>query len=96
MAPNGGRTALLDRLISDYPIDGVADLTWQCCDTYNIESRVVGNSVEKAHGLPFLHVETDYSNSDTEQLRTRIEVFLEMAKLQSSARLATQRRERWH
>ncbi len=94
MAPNSGRIALLDRLIKDYRIDGVVDLTWQCCHTYNIESRVVGNSVEKAHGLPFLHVETDYSNSDVEQLRTRIEAFLEMAKWQSSTRFATQGQER--
>lgn len=88
MAPNSGRIALQDRLINDYRIDGVVDLTWQCCHTYNIESRVVGNSVEKAHGLPFLHVETDYSNSDVEQLRTRIEAFLEMTRWRPSARAA--------
>jgi benzoyl-CoA reductase/2-hydroxyglutaryl-CoA dehydratase subunit BcrC/BadD/HgdB len=81
--------ALLDRLISEYSIDGVVDLTWHCCHTYNIESPVIGDSVEKAHGLPFLHVETDYSNADVEQLRTRIEAFLEMARWESSARTAT-------
>ena len=29
-------------------------------------------------GLPFLHLETDYSDSDRETLRVRIEAFLEM------------------
>jgi benzoyl-CoA reductase/2-hydroxyglutaryl-CoA dehydratase subunit BcrC/BadD/HgdB len=89
ITPNTGRPALLDRLISEYRIDGVVDLTWHCCHTYNIESRVVGDFVEKGRCLPFLHVETDYSNSDLEQLRTRIEAFLEMARWGSSAHVAT-------
>ncbi len=79
ITPNNGRLSLLDRLIREYRIDGVVDLTWQCCHTYNIESRVISDSVDKGHGLPFLHVETDYSDSDVEQLRTRIEAFLEMS-----------------
>lgn len=84
ITPNQGRLDLLDRLISEYKIEGVVDLTWQCCHTYNIESRVIGELVEQRRGLPFLHVETDYSNSDIEQLRTRIEAFLEMVRTQSA------------
>ncbi len=80
MSPNSGRLNLLDSLIDEFRIDGVVDLTWQCCHTYNIESRVVGEMVEQQRGLPFLHIETDYSNSDVEQLRTRIEAFLEIVK----------------
>ena len=83
--------ALLDSVIGEYRIDAVVDLTWQCCHTYNIESRVIGDSVEKVHNLPFLHIETDYSSSDVEQLRTRIEAFLEMARWQSSGRRAAQK-----
>ncbi len=85
ITPNKGRMALLDRLIGEYKINGVVDLTWQCCHTYNIESRIIGDSVERVHGIPFLHVETDYSKADVEQLRTRIEAFLEMAGWRSSA-----------
>lgn len=88
MTPNSGRLLLLDGLVSEFSVDGVVDLTWQCCHTYNIESRVVGDAMEKGRGLPFLHVETDYSNSDVEQLRTRIEAFLEMARWQSASRMA--------
>lgn len=29
---------------------------------------------------PYLHLETDYAEHDTEQLKTRIEAFLEMVK----------------
>jgi len=39
---------------------------------------VVKESLQKHPGLPFLHIETDYSSADIEQLRTRIEAFLEM------------------
>jgi len=91
MTPNAGRQVLLNRLIGEFSVDAVVDLTFQCCHTYNIESHVIGNSVEKSFGLPFLHVETDYSQSDVEQLRTRIEAFLEMARWRSSARTTMQR-----
>jgi benzoyl-CoA reductase/2-hydroxyglutaryl-CoA dehydratase subunit BcrC/BadD/HgdB len=94
ITPNTGRMALIDSLIGEYRIDAVVDLTWQCCHTYNIESRVIGDSIEKVHNLPFLHIETDYSSSDVEQLRTRVEAFLEMAKWQSSGRRGTQRASR--
>jgi benzoyl-CoA reductase/2-hydroxyglutaryl-CoA dehydratase subunit BcrC/BadD/HgdB len=30
--------------------------------------------------LPFLQIETDYSETDTEQLKARIEAFLEMLR----------------
>jgi len=91
MTPNTGRQLLLNRLIGEFSVDAVVDLTFQCCHTYNIESQVIGNSVEKGFGLPFLHVETDYSQSDVEQLRTRIEAFLEMARWRSSARATIQK-----
>ena len=91
MTPNTGRLVLLRRLIEEFSVDAVVDLTLQCCHTYNIESQVIGDSVEKGFGLPFLHVETDYSQSDVEQLRTRIEAFLEMARWRSSARAAIQK-----
>ena len=91
MTPNTGRMVLLRRLIEEFSVDAVVDLTFQCCHTYNIESQVIGNSVEKGFGLPFLHVETDYSQSDVEQLRTRIEAFLEMARWRSSARATIQK-----
>jgi benzoyl-CoA reductase/2-hydroxyglutaryl-CoA dehydratase subunit BcrC/BadD/HgdB len=32
-------------------------------------------------GIPLLRIETDYSDEDAGQLRTRIEAFLEMVKL---------------
>ena len=80
MSPNPGRYKLLAEMIGDFSVDGVVDLTWQACHTYNVESYSIGKFVEEKFHLPFLHLETDYSESDTEQLRVRIEAFLEMVK----------------
>ncbi len=91
MTPNSGRLALIDNIIAEYRVDGVVDLAWQCCHTYNIESRVIGDQVENIYKLPFLHVETDYSGSDVEQLRTRIEAFLEMTRSNSACRRGAKR-----
>jgi benzoyl-CoA reductase/2-hydroxyglutaryl-CoA dehydratase subunit BcrC/BadD/HgdB len=80
MSPNPGRYKLLTELIDGFSVDGVVDLTWQACHTYNVESYSIGRFVDEKFHLPFLHLETDYSESDTEQLRVRIEAFLEMVK----------------
>ncbi len=79
MSPNEGRMRLLEQMIADFHIGGVIDLTWQACHTYNVESFLVGKLVEK-HRLSFLHLETNDSESDSENLRVRIEAFLEMIK----------------
>jgi benzoyl-CoA reductase/2-hydroxyglutaryl-CoA dehydratase subunit BcrC/BadD/HgdB len=78
MSPNTKRIDLLKKMISEFQIDGVIDLTWQACHTYNLESYFVAKAVKQDLGLPFLQLETDYSQSDIETLRVRIEAFLEM------------------
>ncbi|MFO7913399.1 MAG: 2-hydroxyacyl-CoA dehydratase family protein [Desulfotignum sp.] len=65
-------------MIPAFSVDGVVDLTWQTCHTYNIESVHISRMVQEDFNLPFLHIETDYSESDTEQLRVRIQAFIEM------------------
>ena len=78
MSPNTGRLDLLESMVNDFSVDGVVDLTWQACHTYNIESFSVEKFLQEKTGTPLLHLETDYSDSDTEQLRVRIEAFIEM------------------
>ena len=78
MSPNNGRLALLKDMMEDFSVDGVIDLTWQACHTYNIESFLVNELVQSRLDVPVLHLETDYTESDTEQLRVRIEAYLEM------------------
>ncbi len=78
MTPNAGRLELLDRLTQEMRPHGVVDLTWHCCHTYNVESPIVAAHMLEKHGLPTLHIETDYADADVEQLRTRVEAFLEI------------------
>jgi benzoyl-CoA reductase/2-hydroxyglutaryl-CoA dehydratase subunit BcrC/BadD/HgdB len=77
MTPNNGRLDLIKRLAVEYQVDGVVDLTWQACHTYNIESFTVKNFVKDQLNLPFLQIETDYSDSDAGQIKVRVEAFLE-------------------
>lgn len=77
MSPNPYRMELMQNMIEEFKIDAVVDLTWQACHTYNIEAFEVGKLV-KDKGLPYLHLESDYSSSDLETLKIRIEALLEM------------------
>jgi benzoyl-CoA reductase/2-hydroxyglutaryl-CoA dehydratase subunit BcrC/BadD/HgdB len=77
MSNNNGRLDLIERLAKEYQVDGVVDLTWQACHTYNIESFTVKNFVKDKLNLPFIQVETDYSDSDVGQIKVRVEAFLE-------------------
>lgn len=77
MTPNPKRLDLLRDIIKRYRIEGVVELTWDGCHTYNIESFLVEECVQAAD-IPYLHIVTDYSENDTGQLQTRIEAFLEL------------------
>lgn len=79
MSPNQHRMELLDEMIDEFKVDAVIDLTWQACHTYNIESHQVGKLVKQKE-IPYLHLESDYSTSDVEALKVRIEALLEMVE----------------
>lgn len=78
MSPNPGRYAAVGKLARDFAADAVVDLTWQGCQTYDVESFFLRGFVHEDLGLPYLQIVTDYAEADTEQLRIRIEAFLEM------------------
>ena len=46
--------------------------------TYNVEAGKIGRFVREEKHIPYLHVETDYSQSDVGQLNTRIAALIEM------------------
>ena len=77
MTPNKNRYELLGRLIEEYKVDGVVEMTLQACHTYNVEARSIEKFV-KGKGVPYIHVETDYSQEDIGQLNTRMTAFVEM------------------
>lgn len=80
MTPNGARLELLSDLIREFRVEGVVELTWQGCHTYNIEAFTVREHVSAEMALPYLQIETDYSESDRERLRLRVQAFLELVR----------------
>ena len=78
MTPNPNRLELLGRLIDEYKVDGVVEMTLQACHTYNVETLAIRRFVNEKKNIPYISVETDYSQADIGQLNTRIAAFLEM------------------
>lgn len=78
MSPNPGRIEALEEMIDDYQVDGVIEVILQACHTFAIESERVKKFVTNQKKLPFLSLETDYSQTDSGQINTRISAFLEI------------------
>ena len=76
MSPNNSRMQYIDEMIDEYQVDGVIEIILQACHTYNIESHYVKQTVTNK-GKSYLMIETDYSQADKGQIRTRLEAFLE-------------------
>ncbi len=77
MTPDTNRLELLDRLCQQFKVDGVVEMTLQSCHPYSIETYTIKTHLQKK-GIPYLHLETDYSTADIGQLATRAGAFLEM------------------
>lgn len=75
--PNEERAENIVRLAKDYDVDGVIYYSLLFCAPYGVESYKVKKAVEEA-GVPFLYIETDYSQGDSQQIATRVQAFLEM------------------
>ena len=77
--PNKARIDRILQLIRDFKVEGVVYCVLQACHLYNMEAYTVRRALDGV-GIPLLKIETDYSQEDIEQLRTRVEAFLEMIK----------------
>ena len=75
--PNTGRVDDILRLAKEYDVDGVIDVNLKFCCLYDTEGYTVEKALKDA-GIPVLGIETDYTDADAEQLRTRIQAFVEM------------------
>ncbi len=75
--PNTGRIEDIIRMAKEYKVDGVIDVNLKFCSLYDTEGFVVEKALKEA-GIPVLGIETDYTDSDAQQLRTRIGAFIEM------------------
>ena len=77
MTPDKRRMDLLRKLVPEYKVDGVVEIDLQACTAYAVESYTVRGLMEELD-VPYMAIETDYSASDSGQLATRLEAFLEM------------------
>lgn len=80
MTPNNRRIDTLRQMADDYRAECVIELVWQACLTYDVESNRVKRFAEEQLGLPYLHIETDYSPSDSTRIALRVEALLETVR----------------
>ncbi|HHT63903.1 MAG TPA: 2-hydroxyacyl-CoA dehydratase [Clostridia bacterium] len=75
--PNTGRIDDILRLVKEYHVDGVIECNLQFCGLYSTEAYLVQQKLKEAD-VPYMHLETDYSEQDLEQIRTRVQAFIEL------------------
>lgn len=68
----------LKQMVKDYKVEGVVYHVLRGCLVYDFEYQLIE---EEMVGIPVIRVETDYNEEDIEQLRIRIEAFIELIKL---------------
>ncbi len=78
-ADNRRRIYRIRRLIGDYRIQGVIYHVLRGCLVYDYEYRQLEAEMGRL-GIPVIRVETDYNEEDVEQLRIRVEAFMELIK----------------
>jgi len=74
--PNSDRLDHVKQMYGDYRANGVIHYGLQFCQPYQIESFPVEKALEE-EGIPTLRIDTDYSMEDVEQIKTRVEAFIE-------------------
>ncbi|MDI6604763.1 MAG: double-cubane-cluster-containing anaerobic reductase [Thermoanaerobacteraceae bacterium] len=77
--PNTKRIEDILRLINEYKVDGVIGYNLQFCTPYAVEYYNVKKALEEKN-IPILLIESDYTENDTQQIKTRVEAFIEMLK----------------
>ena len=78
--PNTERLNNIVSLANELKVNGVIHYALSFCQPYGIEAYKVDKAMQKAT-IPMLSIETDYSMEDVEQLKTRVEAFIEMVKV---------------
>lgn len=79
-AYNQERIYRLKQMIKDYKIDGIIYNVLRGCLPYDFEVRNV-EKLSESLWVPVVRLETDYNTEDTEQIKIRLEAFVEMLKM---------------
>ena len=77
--PNTERLDHIVEMARDLNVNGVVHYGLSFCQPYGMEAFKVEQALRKAD-IPMLSIETDYSMEDVEQLKTRVEAFVEMIR----------------
>ncbi len=77
--PNTERLDHIIDMAKDLKVNGVIHYGLSFCQPYGIEAFKVERALKEAE-IPMLSIETDYSMEDVEQLKTRVEAFVEMVR----------------
>ena len=67
------------QMLEDYQVQGVIYHVLRGCLVYDYEYQVLEEEMGKL-GVPIIRVESDYNEEDVEQLRIRVEAFIELIK----------------
>jgi len=72
----GTRISRVLDLVDEYKADGVINYGLRLCQLFDMEAYRLSR-ILKGKKIPFINIRTDYSLEDTEQIRVRLEAFLE-------------------
>lgn len=78
MTPNTARFDDIKALIQEYQVDGVIEIVLHGCHTFAVEAYTTMNIVQNELALPYMRLDTDFSQSDSGQIETRLGAFIEM------------------
>ena len=77
--PNTERLDNIVKMARELSVKGVIHYALSFCQPYAMEAYKVEKALNKA-GIPMFAIETDYGMEDMEQLKTRVEAFVEMTR----------------
>ena len=77
--PNPERLDHIQEMAAACKADGVIRCGLQFCQPYLMEAIPVEKALEEKD-IPCLRIETDYSMEDVDQLKTRVEAFIEQLR----------------
>lgn len=81
---NEARLHKLEKMVKEDCIDGIIYHVLRGCLVYDYEYERI-EKYFSAKGIPVIRLESDYNEEDIEQLRIRIEAFIEMIKFRKKA-----------
>ena len=85
VSPNTRRMQQVEETIAEWKADGIVSITLHSCNPFAIETENIRRVCEKC-GVPLLHIETDFTDGDAGQIRTRIAAYLEMIRAKKEER----------